>query len=70
VNYTATGGTFAADKARVWLPKQNESIQDYEITPDGRRALVLQRHASDVSAHVTLLVNFADELTRLAPAAK
>jgi len=72
VNYTANGGTFSADKARVWIPRQNEAIQDYDITPDGTRALVLQRRGSDTSssAQVILLLNFADELTRLAPATK
>jgi serine/threonine protein kinase len=72
VNYTANGSTFTADKARVWIPRQNEGIQDYDITPDGKRALVLQRRGSDVSSstQVILLVNFADELTRLAPGTK
>jgi serine/threonine-protein kinase len=72
VNYTTNGGTFVADKAHVWIPRQNEGIQDYDITPDGKRVLVLQRRGSDTSssAQVILLVNFADELARLAPATK
>jgi Tol biopolymer transport system component len=72
VNSATNGGTFAADRAHVWIPRQNEGIQDYDITPDGKRALVLQRRGSATSSpsQVILLVNFVDELTRVAPATK
>ena len=77
-SYTAKGGSFVADKPRVWSDK---SIADtgtngfnYDIAPDGKRMAVLMPvespEAQRSQSHVIFLENFADELLRKVPVGK
>jgi len=76
--YSARGDSFAADKARVWaetqIREQNELLWNLDLAPDGKRFVVAPRpEATDGqngSVHVTVLLNFFDELRRRVPAGK
>ena len=52
----------------VWLPGQAGMLRDYDLTPDGKRVVALQRvnpaGNQQSPSHVTFLLNFADELRR------
>ena len=74
--YTAKADSFAADKPRLW---SNTQISDpnlitwmLDLAPDGKRfAVILRPEATGEqkgSAHVTVLLNFFDELRRRVPA--
>jgi serine/threonine-protein kinase len=73
--YTAKGDTFIPDKPRVWSEGQivdpNIQYWNLDLAPDGKRFAVFPRSdASDErkgSVHVTVLLNFFDELTRRIP---
>jgi hypothetical protein len=71
--YTAKADTFAADKPRLWSNTQildsGPGIQySLDLEPDGKRfALFPRPDATDErkgSVHVTVLLNFFDELRR------
>ena len=77
VTYTARGDTFVADKPRLWSdkPLANTGLTpNLDLAPDGKRFAVLiapeGTEATDVQRHVTLLMNFFDELRRIAPTMK
>jgi hypothetical protein len=68
--------SFAADKPRLWSNAQTlEGVGgpwDLDLAPDGKRFAVFPRSeatASDQkgSVHVTVLLNFFDELRRRVP---
>jgi serine/threonine-protein kinase len=66
--YTVEGDSFHAEKPRVWSPglvPLGGSDRSYDLHPDGGRVAVLK--ASGEADHVTLIVNFFDELRRIAP---
>jgi hypothetical protein len=72
-DYTVSGDTFIAGKPRewsrwtVWL---TETTQDFDIFPDGRRAVVLNIPLEDTGAipgHVNVVFNLFDELKRRLP---
>ena len=77
--YTAKSGSFAADKQRTW---SNTQILDpgpgaqwsLDLAPDGKRLAVFPRPDATGeqkgSVHVTVLLNFFDELRRRVPAGK
>jgi Tol biopolymer transport system component len=72
--YTVDGDTFIADKPRVWSDRRlaNTGLTPlFDLAPDGKRFLVLMRpEAPDPNAapsHVTLMINFFDELRRRVP---
>ena len=78
VNYSVKGGTFAADKPRVWSEKRIGDTGlngiNYDVAPDGKRiaALMPAEGPEDQKAknHVIFLLNFFDDLRRKAPAGK
>jgi len=66
--YTVEGESFRAEKPRVWstgLVPLRVGGRTYDLHPDGERIAVLK--ASGEADHVTLIVNFFDELRRIAP---
>jgi serine/threonine-protein kinase len=73
--YTAKGDMFMPDKPRVWSEGQivepNIQYWNIDLSPDGKRFAVLPRpDATDEhqgSVHVTVLLNFFDELRRRLP---
>jgi len=75
--YTVNGDTFVADKPRVWSEQRlaNTGLTpNFDLAPDGKRFVVLMApegaEASRLQGHVTLVMNFFDELRRIAPATK
>jgi eukaryotic-like serine/threonine-protein kinase len=72
--YTANGDTFVADKPRLWSEKRlaNTGLTPlFDLAPDGKRFAVLVaeegREPPAVQNHVTLILNFFDELRRRVP---
>ena len=71
--YIAKGDSFAAGKPRVWTEIRvgvTRGVRNYDITPDGKRlaAIVADDATGDkLPTHLTLLLNFFDELGRKAP---
>ena len=67
--YTVEGDRFRAEKPRVWspglVPGRGFFGRTYDLHPDGERIAVLK--ASGEADHVSLIVNFFDELRRIAP---
>jgi serine/threonine-protein kinase len=72
VGYTVSGDTFVAEKPRVWMANVVGALWD--LSPDGRRAAVLQPVESPDGPRqdheVVFLQNFGDELRRRVPAAR
>ena len=76
--YTARADSFAPDKPRPWSNTQIlEPIPgqwNLDLAPDGKRFAVFPRPESTGeqkgSVHVTVLLNFFDELRRRVPAGK
>jgi Tol biopolymer transport system component len=75
VTYTAKGDSFAADKPRPWARTQilepNVLYWNLDLAPDGKRFVVSPRPEAaggqKGSVHVTVLLNFFDELRRRVP---
>ncbi len=70
-NYTVKGESFVPEKPRVWSPKQLANLgltPNYDLAPDGKRFVALMPAESaqprEVQNHVTLVVNFFDEVRR------
>ena len=77
VNYTVKGELLVADKPRVWFGKQlanTGTSVNIDLAPDGKRFAVLMPAQSteprEAQSHVTLLVNFFDEVRRLSAQGK
>jgi hypothetical protein len=76
--YSANGDSFAADKPRPWSPtqirEQNALYWNLDLAPDGKRFVVVPRPEAaggqKGSVHVTVLLNFFDELRRRVPTGK
>jgi Tol biopolymer transport system component len=75
--YTAKGDSFAADKPRPWAETQvlepNATYWNLDLAPDGKRFVVSPRPETGGqkgSVHVTVLLNFFDELRRRIPTGK
>jgi len=73
-SYTVTGDSFVADTPRVWSDKRlaNTGLTlNLDLAPDGKRFAVLMPadnpESRETRGHVTLMLNFFDELRRLAP---
>jgi Tol biopolymer transport system component len=73
-SYTVKGETLAADKPRVWFGRQlaNTGLTaNFDLAPDGKRFVVLMPAESpeprETQSHVTLVVNFFDEIRRRVP---
>ena len=73
VPYSTAGDTFVPGKPHEWSPTQvwfPGTQWDFDITPDGKRAVILAAPAQDPAnstVHVTVLLNFFDELKRRLP---
>jgi serine/threonine-protein kinase len=72
--YTVEGDSFRAEKPRVWspglVPGRGIFGRTYDLHPDGERVAVLKASEDEAEARrdkVVLIVNFFDELRRLAP---
>ncbi len=74
--YTVEGESLRAEKPRVWSPGLVPSpgfhglSRPYDLHPDGERVAVLKASEAEAEARrdrVVLIVNFFDELRRLAP---
>ena len=67
-DYTATDATFAANKPQ--LSAEKKSPGGFDLALDFERFAVLQSEAPEQKAptQVVFLLNFFDELRRLAPA--
>ncbi|MSV34782.1 MAG: serine/threonine-protein kinase [Bryobacterales bacterium] len=78
VTYSAKGDSFAADKARPWAETQilapNALYWNLDLAPDGKRFVVAPRREATGgqkgSVHVTVLLNFFDQLRRKVPTGK
>ena len=74
--YTVEGDSFRAHKLRVWSPglvPLKAGTRTYDLHPDGERVAVLKASGDEAEARrdkVVLIVNFFDELRRLAPVGK
>src|SRR5204863_57678 len=78
-SYMVNGDTFVAEKPRVWVAKLGAvpvigNFSVWDVTPDGQRVAVLTPVASSDAAkqehQVVFLLNFFDELRRIAPVKK
>ena len=75
-SYVATGQSFASNKPRVWSNTQirdpSATVSNMDLAPDGTRFVVFPRQDATgepkSSVHVTVLLNFFDELHRRVPA--
>jgi serine/threonine-protein kinase len=74
VAFTVDGDTFRAGKPLLWSDTPFElrgPNQSFDLHPDGRRFAVLKSPEAETKRdHLTLVVGFADELRRIAPARK
>jgi len=75
VTYTAKGPSFAPDKPRVWSLTPILALGmlwNFDLAPDGKRILAfpaapMSDGDDKASVHVTVLLNFFDELKRRLP---
>lgn len=73
VDYMVEGDSFVPSKPRLWLDKRLffTGISNLDLAPDGKRFLVFstpEKPGSDKgTVHVTVLLNFFDELKRKIP---
>ena len=78
-NYTAKADSFTADRPLPWSDMQilgpgGPGIWNLDLAPDGKRFAVFPRPEATGeqkgSVHVTVLLNFFDELSRRVPLAR
>ncbi len=73
VSYRASGDTFTAAKPRVWSEVRLSAtlgIREFDITPDGKHIVAILPETEEKPKpdnHLTVLLNFIDELKRKAP---
>ena len=70
--YTASGDSFTPGKPQAWpiLTINTSVLLDFSVAPDGKHTAVLLPDGADKQkpiTHLTLLLNFFDELQRKAP---
>jgi serine/threonine-protein kinase len=77
VSYTVKGEAFIAEKPRLWAAKKLANVGlsgNLDLAPDGKRFLVLVPVESpeprESESHITLVVNFFDEVRRRLAAGK
>jgi eukaryotic-like serine/threonine-protein kinase len=75
--FASEAGSFRAQKPRQWSPRQvpSQGVGDrsFDLHPDGLRFAVLmpaEQLVEERRDHVVFVLNFFDELRRLAPAAR
>ncbi len=71
-SYNVEGDSFRPEKPRVWSPGFVPLSGDrtYDLHPDGDRVAVLKASGDEAETrrdHVTMIVNFFEELRRIAP---
>jgi len=73
--YAASGGSFRADKPKLWSPGQFTDFGAgnfaFDLYPDGRGFAVLKAPGTEENAsvtHVSLVLNCFEELQRRVPA--
>jgi hypothetical protein len=72
-SYTIEGNAFSPGKPRQWSPAQvlrTGTLQNFDVSPDGKRVVAfprVQEQNTQGSLHVTVLLNFFDELRRRIP---
>jgi serine/threonine-protein kinase len=71
VNYSVKGESFVPGKPRVWFGRQLANVGlggNFDIAPDGKRVVALlpaeSTQPQETQNHVTLVVNFFDEVRR------
>jgi hypothetical protein len=72
-SYTISGDSFAASVPRQWSPTQvlRDCVrQNFDVSPDGQRFLMLKSAAASAPRQLHLVVNWFEELKRLVPAGK
>jgi serine/threonine-protein kinase len=74
VPYTVENNSFVAGKPRIWSGKPLPEMvrpngNTFDLAPDGKRFVILPmpKGAQETSAHITVLLNFFDELRRRVP---
>ena len=69
VPFTARGDSFSVGKPVIWpaSPILGLPYSNLDLHPDGKRFAVFSRHENSQQLHLTLLVNFLDEVARRAP---
>ena len=74
VSYRASSDTFTAAKPRVWSEVRltlGLGAQEFDITPDGKHIVAVLPEGAEEKPkpdnHLTVLLNFTDELKRKAP---
>jgi serine/threonine-protein kinase len=76
VPYAVEGDSFRVEKTRVWseVPLvHHPANRTFDLHPDGQRFAVVNIRPGPAETkrdHLTLILNFADELRRIAPARK
>jgi hypothetical protein len=76
VDYTANGNSFVSSKPRLWSDKQIffPRFLNLALHPDGKRFAVFPipeaAPGEKGSVHVTMLLNFFDEVRRRIPVSK
>jgi serine/threonine-protein kinase len=77
-HYTSQRDSFVAEKSRVWSDTQilepNLVFSNMDVAPDGKRFVISRRPdwlgGQKQSLEVTVMINFFDELRRIAPVSK
>lgn len=76
VGYTVSGDSFLPSKPRLWSDRQlfSAATSNLDLAPDGKRFVVLTlpepAPGEKGSVHVTMLLNFFDEVRRRIPVSK
>jgi serine/threonine-protein kinase len=68
--YTVSGGSFVAERPRVWASNVRD-VDGFDLTPDGKRAAMFvplaAKGGSQLDNKVVFVLNFFDELHRRVP---
>jgi hypothetical protein len=73
VDYTVSGNSFAHGKPKLWSDVRlfYPGVRNLDLAPDGKRFIMLNAPEKSgdgkSSVHVTMLLNFLDELQRRIP---
>jgi serine/threonine protein kinase/Tol biopolymer transport system component len=74
--YAVEGNSLRVDKPHLWSPARFRVLstrQDYDLHPDGNRVVSAGLQQNPVGTepnHVSMILNFFDELRRIAPASR
>jgi dipeptidyl aminopeptidase/acylaminoacyl peptidase len=62
------GASFSAAKPQVLFTGMNKFLPDYDVTRDGRFLMIQRAEEETSTREIGIIVNFVDQLKRLAPA--